>query len=121
MIAAYGGVERFYSKFHLSAVCPLGFIKDNVNINYYDDPELMEVTKPFIIQTLEQQIDILKSPTRCVCIGRGKNLDFLKKLNKEKSFFKEIDVLPHPRWILQYKRKKTGEFTQEYVRLLKNV
>lgn len=121
MIAAYGGPEFFYQKFHLSAVCPLGFIKNKVNINYYDDKELLEATKPFIIETLEQQLKILKSPSKCVCIGRGKNLDFIKKLNEEKSYFSEIKVLPHPRWILQYRRKMTNDHTQRYIELLKEI
>lgn len=119
MINKYGGPDDFYQKFHLSAVCPLGFIKNNININYYDENELLKATKPFIMKSLEMQLEILKFPSRCICIGRGKNLDFLQKLNSEKSYFERIDVLPHPRWILQYKRKLTKQYFEEYIQLLK--
>jgi hypothetical protein len=121
MINRYGGPNHFYQKFHLSAICPLGFVRNNININYYDDNALLVATKPFIIQALEQQLDIIKSPARCICIGRGKNLDFLLKLNAEKSYFEKIDVLPHPRWILQYRRKLADRYFLEYVDLLKKV
>ncbi len=118
MIQEYGGPERFYSKFHLSTVCPLGFVRDNVNMNYYDEANLLKHVRPFMIESIEKQIELLNSPPVCVCIGRGKNLDFLKKLNDEKSYFKDIQVLPHPRWVLQYRRKKTPEYIQEYIQVL---
>ena len=37
MIKAYGGPEKFYNKFFIGSVCPLGFVKAGKNINYYDD------------------------------------------------------------------------------------
>jgi hypothetical protein len=41
VIEAYGGVEKFYSDYYISSVCPLGFVKFNekgkeINYNYYD-------------------------------------------------------------------------------------
>src|SRR5688572_31487076 len=37
MIQSFGGTQVFYSKFLFSSVCPLGFTKDGINMNYYDD------------------------------------------------------------------------------------
>ena len=41
MINAFGGPSRFYGEFFIGSVCPLGFIKNGKNINYYDDKELL--------------------------------------------------------------------------------
>ncbi|HMT30899.1 MAG TPA: DUF4918 family protein, partial [Bacteroidia bacterium] len=38
MIHRWGGTEKFYKHFLLSAVCPLGFLKGETNYNYYDSP-----------------------------------------------------------------------------------
>ena len=61
MIRAYGGSEKFYSRYYINSICPLGFIEKNkkgnwVNCNYYDYPELFEASKDFIIATLKEQI-----------------------------------------------------------------
>ncbi len=114
-INLFGGPENFYSKFHLSAICPLGFVQNGLNLNYYDNKELFEHTRPFIIETIEKQIDILNNRDFCICIGKGKNLEFLLKLNKEKGYFRNIIALPHPRWVLQYRRKSADQYFTEYV------
>ena len=36
MIHHLGGPEHFYSHFLISSVCPLGFVKEGKNLNYYD-------------------------------------------------------------------------------------
>jgi hypothetical protein len=53
MIDEFGGVEKFYNKFFISAVCPLGFTVvsskgKTVNYNYYDSKALYETVKDFI-------------------------------------------------------------------------
>src|SRR5262247_2000398 len=42
LISLLGGPARFFGRFFLSAICPLGFTKGRggVNVNYYDDPGL---------------------------------------------------------------------------------
>src|SRR5438046_8428437 len=37
MINAFGGPRAFYEKFYITAISPLGFTKNNKNLNYYDD------------------------------------------------------------------------------------
>ena len=58
VIEAYGGPEKFYHDFFISAICPLGFMKGTVNCNYYDDKKLQEAVTPFIRKTFQQQIAI---------------------------------------------------------------
>ncbi|MBN1596978.1 MAG: DUF4918 family protein [Bacteroidales bacterium] len=115
MIEKYGGAEEFYKKYILSAVCPLGFVKNGVNINYYDDKKLQKAVTPFIIDTLKQQIHISANANLCFIIGKGKNLQFLTKLNEDQHLFKEIKVLEHPRWVMQYRRKKLDYYIDKYL------
>jgi hypothetical protein len=84
MINAYGGVEKFYSKFYIHSVCPLGFtiINDKgkeINYNYYDSKELTDSVYDFIIENLKKQISFGISTDVCFCFGTGKNVNFLKK------------------------------------------
>lgn len=114
-INEFGGYKDFFNKFLLSAISPLGFIKDGININYYDDKELLKATLPFIKQTLEMQYVITGKLKVCGCIGQGTNYKFLKELNAELNFFKQIIPLPHPRWVMQYRRKELGRQLSNYV------
>lgn len=118
MIAAYGGTEKFYSRFLLSSLCPLGFVKDGKNLNYYDDKALQEAATPFIINSIEKQKAIMNDPPVCLCLGGGKNLAFFQKLNKAYNFFADILPLPHPRYVMQYKRKQKEEYIQLYLEQL---
>lgn len=118
VIAAYDGVKKFYSDFFVSAVCPLGFTKDGKNLNYYDDRQLMEASEPFIVQSIREQLEIFDTHTISFSLGKGKNYKYFQKLNKKYHFFEEIIPLPHPRWVMQYRRKKMDFFIDEYVKKL---
>jgi hypothetical protein len=115
MIRAYGGPNKFYSKYFISAVSPLGFTRDGKNINYYDLPKLQEAVTPFIIDSLNGLIDLDISRKKCFCIGEGKNLVFLQKLNDQHNWFDGIVALSHPRFIMQYKRKSIDNYIEDYL------
>ena len=122
MIAALGGADHFYLNFYINSVCPLGFIvhKGNnrwINYNYYDDKALFAAAKPFIVSTMKQQIALGLHTEECFCLGK-KNAQFFKIINNEHGFFKIITELPHPRYIIQYKRKQMDVFIDEYVQKL---
>ncbi|MGB3465178.1 MAG: hypothetical protein WBA74_07910, partial [Cyclobacteriaceae bacterium] len=51
-------------------------------------------------------------------LGQGKNIKYLEYLNKKYQLFGEIVPLPHPRWILQYRRKRKDEFLDLYLEKL---
>ena len=120
MILAYGGLEDFYGKFHFSSVSPLGFVMDGKNLNYYDIRDLQEVLKPFMIRTLQKTIEFGIDTSKCFCLGEGDNFRFLTRLNEEQKFFDEIVPLAHPRFIMQYRRKKMAEYVSGYVSVLRN-
>jgi hypothetical protein len=118
-IQAYGGVKPFYKKYFIGAVCPLGFTSKGVNVNYYDQPRLQEAVTPFIVESMERLLGYGFNRARCICIGEGKNLKFLQQLNQQQGWFQEIRSLPHPRFIMQYKRKLKETYLQQYVSLFR--
>ena len=115
MITQYGGPEKFYSNYFIGAVSPLGFIKDGKNINYYDDKKLQMTVTPFIIETIQQQIQMGFATDTCICIGGEKNYKFLVSINEQQGFFKKTIPLPHPRFIMQYRRKRKQEYVNEWL------
>ena len=115
MIHEYGGVKKFYQDWFIGSVCPLGFIKNGKNINYYDDKKLMEAVTPFIVDCINKQVAIGFNTDKCLCIGGEKNFKFLSGLNNEHKWFKEIVPLPHPRFILQYRRKQKEKYIHQYL------
>lgn len=120
MIDSYGGAQLFYSKFLFSSVCPLGFTKNGINMNYYDDKKLEQKTREFIISSIQKQLNFSVDREVCFCMGEGQNFKYLQKLNSEHAFFKKIVPLPHPRFIMQYRRKKLAEFIDLYLDKLTN-
>ncbi len=118
MIAAYGGAEQFYSQFLLSSLCPLGFVKAGKNLNYYDHKALQLAATPFIIDGIEKQKAIMEHPPVCLCLGEGKNFSFFQRLNSEHHFFSRVLSLPHPRYVMQYKRKQKAAYIQLYLEKL---
>jgi hypothetical protein len=115
MIDVYGGVDAFYSRFYITAVSPLGFVKDGKNLNYYDDKALMKDIEPFALACIRRQLDTIPTYSTCYCLGGGTNYKYLTRLNEKHGFFKRIIALPHPRWVMQYRRKRIAEFADEYV------
>ena len=118
MINTYGGAEKFYSKFYISAVSPLGFVREGKNLNYYDDKVLLQRVEPFVIDCMNKQIAFGLNSNICFCIGEGENLKYLKKLNEQHGWFKEIKPLSHPRFVMQYKLKTKHIYIQQYIEAL---
>ena len=119
MIEAFGGPQKFYNQFYITAVSPLGFIKDGKNINYYDNKILQEAIKPFVVDCLQQQFKWINDDI-AFCLGEGKNFAYLTKLNEEFKFFEKIFPLPHPRFIMQYKLKQKEKYIDSYLEAFKN-
>ena len=118
-IQAYGGVEKFYANYFITSVSPLGFLKNGLNLNYYDDKKLQTIATPFIINSIQKQISLGFKTDFCICIGGDKNLKFFSALNQEYEFFDEIVPLPHPRFIMQYRRKQKESYVHQYLLALR--
>lgn len=115
MINAWGGVVPFYERFFINSVVPFGFVKDGINYNYYDDKMLQQSMEPFIQYHLESLLDLGMNQKVCFCLGTGKNFKYLNKLNERKGYFEKVVPLEHPRFIMQYKRKKLEEYIGMYL------
>ncbi len=119
-VKAYGGPGLFFQQFLISAISPLGFIRDGKNINYYDDNLLLKSTESFIIQSIRHQHSwpwINKD--HVVVIGTGKNEKIFRRLNEAYGWFANVISLEHPRYVMQYKRKQLDDYIQKYTTSLK--
>lgn len=115
VIECYGGATAFFQDWFIGAMCPLGFVKAGKNINYYDDTKLAAAVTPFIVQSIAQQISFGLDTRFCLCIGEDKNYKFFSMLNEKYDWFESILPLPHPRFIMQYKRKHKQAYIDQYL------
>ena len=116
MIASYGGVDQFFSTFYINSVFPLGFTKSGKNLNYYDQPDLQKIAEPYCIASIQEQLNFGLDREKIYCLGEGKNYTFLNKLNEKHQFTQRIVPLPHPRFIMQYKRKSIPYYLELFVK-----
>lgn len=121
IINSFGGPEIFYQKFYMTSVCPVGFTFKEKNLNYYDLPSLQSKIEKWAPGWMNTQIEFGLSMDICFCIGEGKNFEFLQKLNQENNWFKSIVALPHPRFIMQYRRKQLEDYIRRYLEALKSI
>ena len=118
VIEHFGGVEVFYEKFYINSPFPLAIIrktlKGNLNANYYDNKDLFQAVKPFMIQSLKDHIDLGLDTSEVFILGK-KNATFIDKINSQEKFFEKMTVLEHPRYIQQYKIKEKQLYIDKYL------
>ena len=122
LIEKYGGTEKFYGDYYISAVCPLGFIEQNskgnwINCNYYDYDELYFALQGFILSSLKKQISFGIDTKICFVLGK-KNAQYLERINQKEHLFDSINVFDHPRFIEQYKSRYRDKYISEYLEKL---
>ena len=110
----FGGVEKFFSEVFLTALYPFAITKNGKNYNYYDDKSLAEKLRSEIIRNIKVQIGFGARKDFAVLLGK-KNADFFKKINDNHAFFKNIIVLEHPRYIMQYRFKQVDKYIDKYI------
>ena len=124
MINRYGGVKKFYNDYYINSICPLGFLRKSdkgnwINCNYYDYEELFQVMEKFLVASLKKQISFGIETDVCYSLGK-KNAKYLERINKKEKLFDKIEVLDHPRYIVQYKSRFMDEYIEGYLNRLKN-
>ena len=120
VIEEFGGSDKFYSKFYMNFVCPLGIVRINfngkeVNCNYYENKKVQDILYSFIVESIKKQVEFGIDTSVVYCIGSGENYSFLTKLNNEYKWFNKIIPLEHPRFIMQYNSKKRPEYMKKYL------
>jgi Domain of unknown function (DUF4918) len=113
-IQQWGGPDKFYQEFFLTAVSPLGFIRHGKNYNYYDDPEMFAVIKPFIVESMNHQLTFGARRDMAIVLGTGQNQKTFNGLNAQYGWFEKVLALEHPRYIMQYQRKRLAEYFRKY-------
>ena len=119
LVNSWGGPKAFYRRFYITSLSPLGFTKDGKNYNYYDDKKLERAVEPHIIDNIRAQIGLGVSDQVALCMGQGQNMKYFERLNQEHGFFRQVLPLPHPRWVMQYRRKRLREFVGLYLEKLR--
>lgn len=122
MIEAYGGVNTFYADVYIHSLFPLALVRLNdkgtwVNCNYYDDKALAAQLADFMIKQLKEQIDFGIDTQTAYILGK-KNAVFFEKINRREKLFKKTVILPHPRYIQQYKSAHRAEYIKMYIEAL---
>ena len=125
MMAEFGGVIEFYNQFYINSPFPLAIIRKTkegkwLNANYYDDQNLFEMVKDFMIDSLKKHISLGLDTSKVFVLGK-KNAEFIQKINKEVKLFEKIKILEHPRYIQQYKSKEKQMYIDKYILTLNDV
>ncbi|MCL6494744.1 MAG: DUF4918 family protein [Ignavibacterium sp.] len=110
----FGGTEKFFSKVFLTALYPFALTKDGKNFNYYDDKNVSKILSKDIIKNIEFQISFGAIKDFAILLGK-KNADYFSTLNNKHKFFKDIIVVEHPRYIMQYKLKNIDYYINKYL------
>jgi hypothetical protein len=118
IIQQYGGPKKFYKTFFISALSPIGFLKNGKNYNYYDDRQILKATQPYIVKMIKKQISLGIRTDKVIILGACKNMKFFTKLHDQHNFFEKAFSLEHPRYIMQYKRKDIDYYTKKYLEML---
>lgn len=114
-----GSVASFYERNIILSVCPLGFVREGKNINYYDDKNLQARCEKLIIRQQNLLRDEAQVTNKAYMLGKGKNYQYFKKLNDFHGWYDEVIALPHPRWVMQYRYRDRHEWMDEmHARLL---
>ena len=117
-ITELGGPAPFYEHFFLSSVYPLELTHAGKNYNYYDSAAVTKALWPDMRRSLTMQTEQL-GLRRDVAVSLGRrNGEFLAKLNDELGLFEKIEILDHPRFLMQYRRRHLAENVARYVAVL---
>lgn len=121
MIRQFGGPEKFFRYFHFTSVSPIGFIRNGINFNYYDAPDLLVAMDSLIRDSIAQQVHHPVNKGTAFSIGKGKNIKYLTGLNKQHQWFDSLKTLPHPRWVVQYQHKNMQNHIDHYLKELNDL
>lgn len=118
VVMAYGGPEKFYAKYYISGVSPLGYLREGINLNYYDIKGYKTMFEAYVVEQIQEQLKFGIDQSVAYSIGKGLNIKYLNYINDKHGFFDKVLPLSHPRWVMQYRLKRKDEFIQEYLDIL---
>ena len=71
-----------------------------------------------VLGAVKAQIALGARTDVAIVLGAGKLMAYLERLNAEHGLFKKLVALEHPRFIMQYRRKRIPEFVEKYKNVL---
>lgn len=114
LISSFGGPELFYRRFYITALSPVGYVRDGRNLNYYDVKGLPEKLDSWMADAMAVQMKAGCDRSVAFSMGQGANFKQMQAFNQRHGFFDRVEALPHPRWVMQYRRKRLDEFLSLY-------
>jgi len=121
VIRAYGGPESFYHDVYLSALSPLGFLRNGKNVNFYDDPVFTKNIVPWIDEQVSIQESFGLRRGTAVILGKGKLQSFVERSLRERRGWEHVTYLEHPRFVAQYRRSEWSRYVDLYVNTIRNL
>ena len=102
------GVEAFFRRFYVTNISAVGYVKNGRNQTYHDLPEaaLRVVERNFMEEMAAVQ------PARMIALGQHPHATVGKLLS---SSVGEIVYLPHPSWIMTYRRREADAWVGRYI------
>ena len=113
-----GGASKFYQHAFLGAVCPVGLMLNDKNINFYDDAKLEHDIAPFNQHCMSTITSFGLRTDKCVVLGTGKFKQVFERRYRTGTGYQEVTYLEHPRFVMQYRRKRMKEYIDRYVNAL---
>jgi hypothetical protein len=114
VVEEFTGAKKFFSKVFLTALYPFAIIKNGKNYNYYDEKVLFDLLREKIAENIKAQTNFGARKDLAIILGK-KNADYFIPINEEHKFFKNIFILEHPRFIMQYRLKKINYYIEKYI------
>lgn len=121
VIRAYGGPERFYRDVYVSALCPLGFVKNGKNVNFYDDSDFAVHITPWIHEQVAQQETFGLKTSVAIILGKGKLQTYVERNLRHLRTWSHVVYLEHPRYVAQYRRSAWDRYVETYVTTIRNL
>ncbi len=118
VVDAYGGPAAFFRDFYLSALSPLGYIREGRNVNFYDDADFLNRIQPQILSWIKLQQGAGLQADRCVVLGTGRLREVMEQRLRPHLDYTTVEYLEHPRFIMQYRRRQMEEYVDKYVQTL---
>lgn len=121
VIDAYGGPAEFYRDIYLGAVSPHGYVRDGVNMNFYDTPELRAAVVPYAVACMKKQIRAGLRTDVAVVLGSGALKQVVEREIRSAVGLDHVVYLEHPRFIMQYRRSQRVAYVDRYVNTFRSL
>jgi hypothetical protein len=80
-----------------------------------------QAVSPFIHDSMERILKLNIDKDVAFCLGEAANYKYLTVLNDKMDISSALSRSPHPRFIMQYKRKQVGAYLDDYLQKLNSV